>query len=173
MGLSGGGGSPGPPERAGRAAASCGRTRRVRAERNDELLRAAGAPDFVTRETAEDPPPGGPQAPPAASTWGGQVIPRKQPGHAGSMTGPFRVMGVSLPGFGTPVAHASHVPTEAAKWRASEQGHSKSWSGGGGEALRHVVRRRRRRARAHGNVSPVPPGRFAARGRRRPVLDNF
>ncbi len=41
----------------------------LRAERIDELLRAVGAPDTPIRDKAEDPPPGGPQVPPAASRW--------------------------------------------------------------------------------------------------------
>jgi len=75
-----------------RAAASCGKTRRVCAERIDELLRAAGAPDTPIRETAEDPPPGGPQAPPAAST---------EAPHDLAVVGGF-VVGVNRPGFRSP-----------------------------------------------------------------------
>jgi hypothetical protein len=53
----------------------------------------------VSRETAEDPPKADPQAPPAASTGGVQVIPRERPGHAGSMTGPSSLVGSHDPRF--------------------------------------------------------------------------
>jgi hypothetical protein len=101
-------------------------------ERIDELVRASGAPEWVSRETAEDPPKADPQAPPAASTGGVQVIPRKQPGHAGSMTGPFRVMGSRDLGFGTPMAHASRMRTGSARWLAAVQGHANRCPAGTG-----------------------------------------